>query len=78
MTPPRFCRRAVMAGSADKDDVVCVTYTNTPTSVADPDPDPDPPNPRGFGPPGSGIQILFSLSRNSKKTLDFYCFVTSV
>jgi hypothetical protein len=44
-----------------------------------------------FGPPGSGsgyisqsevwirlgIRILLSLSKNSKKTLDFYCFVTS-
>ena len=55
-------------------------------SVADPDPDPnpdpDPPDPRVFGPPGSGSGscsigqrygswILLTLSKNSKKNLDF-------
>ncbi len=31
-----------------------------------------------FGPPGSGSgSISLSLSKNSKKNLDFYCFVTS-
>jgi hypothetical protein len=47
-----------------------------PTSV------PDPPNLNFFGPPGSGsisqrIRILLSSSKNSKKNLDSYCFVTS-
>ncbi len=49
----------------------------------------DPPDQRVFGPPGSGsiskvwiqllirIWILLTRSKNSKKTLDFYCFVTS-
>jgi hypothetical protein len=51
------------------------------TSVPDPDPpDTDPPDPHVFGPYGSGSisqRILLSLSKNSKKTLDFYSFVTS-
>jgi hypothetical protein len=87
MRPPLFCRWAVMAGPAEKDDFVCGSCTNTPISVADPDPDP-----RGFDPTGSGsgsinqrygsgsgsgIRILISLSKNSKKNLDIYCFVTS-
>ncbi len=76
---------SVRAGVAYKDDFVCGIYTNTPTSVADP----DPPDPRVLGPPGSGsgsisqrygsgsgIRILLALSKNSKKNLDFYCFVT--
>jgi hypothetical protein len=55
-------------------------------SVADPNPDPDPPDPHVFGPPGSGsisqrsrirIGILLSLSKFTKKNLDFYSFVTS-
>jgi hypothetical protein len=37
----------------------------------DPDPDPDP------DPLVRGIRILLSFSKNSKKNLDFYCFVTS-
>jgi hypothetical protein len=48
------------------------------SSVADPDPS-------LFGPPGSGsgsisevrIRILLSSSKNIKKTLGSYCFVTS-
>jgi hypothetical protein len=35
-------------------------------SVPDPNPDPDPLDPHGFGPHGYG-----SLSKNSKKNLDF-------
>jgi hypothetical protein len=39
------------------------------------------PNPDVFGPPVSGYRsgsfILLSPSRNSKKNLDSYCFVTS-
>jgi hypothetical protein len=58
-------------------------------SVADPDlnQDPDPSDPFDFGPPGSGfiaevwmrirIRSLLSPSKNSKKNLDSYCFVTS-
>jgi hypothetical protein len=62
-------------------------------SVADPYPNPDldPQHPHVFGPPGSGsgsisqtevwiwirIWILLTLNKNSKKTLDFHCFVTS-
>ncbi len=57
----------------------------------DPNPDPDQSEPYVFGPPGSGdgilksgvwirlrIQILIFLSssKNSKKNLDSYCFVT--
>ncbi len=43
---------------------------------------PDPPDPHVFGPHGSGSgsisqRILLSLSKNSKKNLDFYSFVTS-
>jgi hypothetical protein len=85
MSSPLFCRLAVMAGPADKDDFACGTYTNTPTSVADldPNPDPDPPIPRVLGPPGSGSGSISqrygsesSLSKNSKKNLYFYCFVT--
>ncbi len=56
------------------------------TSVADPNPDPS--NPYVFGPPGSGsisqqvqygiwIRILLSSSKNRKKNLASYCFVTS-
>ncbi len=60
------------------------------TSAADPDPNPDPSDPHAFGPPGSGsgsisqryasgarVRILLSISKNSKKNLDSYCFVTS-
>jgi hypothetical protein len=56
------------------------------TSVADPDTNPEPPDLRVFGPPGSGsinqrygsgCWILLSLRKNSKKNLDFYCFMTS-
>jgi hypothetical protein len=45
-------------------------------SVADPDPnrDPDPSAPCVFG---LWIRILLSSSKNSKKNLDSYCFVTS-
>ncbi len=50
-------------------------------SVADPNPDPT--DTHVFGPPGSGsishryrIRILLSLSKNSKKTLDFYFFAS--
>jgi hypothetical protein len=53
------------------------------TSVADP----DPPDPHIFGAPGYGSGSISqrygsgcssgSLSKNSKKNLDFYCFVTS-
>jgi hypothetical protein len=51
------------------------------SSVADPDPNPDSPDPHVFGPHGSGsgsisqrvwIRILLSLSKFSKKKLDFY------
>jgi hypothetical protein len=43
------------------------------TSVADP----DPPDPRVSGPPGSGSGSFLLLSKNIKKNLDFYYFVTS-
>jgi hypothetical protein len=46
-------------------------HQNLTTSVVDPDPNPD-----VFGPPGSGYRSS-SPSRNSKKNLDSYCFVTS-
>jgi hypothetical protein len=41
-------------------------------------PDPDPPDPHVFGTPESEvwIRILLSSSKNSKKNLDSYCFVT--
>jgi hypothetical protein len=54
------------------------------SSVADPDPS----GPFVFGPPRSGagfisqvwiriwLRILLSSSKNSKKNLEFYCFVT--
>jgi hypothetical protein len=56
--------------------------------IRDPNPDPDPPDPHVFGPSGSrsisqrygsGSRSWFLLtaSRNSKKNLDSYCFVTS-
>ncbi len=56
------------------------------TSVPDPDPNPEPPDPHVFRPPGSGSasqiygsgsRSFLSSSKNSKKTLDSYCFVTS-
>ncbi len=53
---------------------------STGTSVADPDPNPDP---YVFVPPGSGSisqrhgSGSFYHNANSKKNLDFYCFVTS-
>jgi hypothetical protein len=49
-------------------------------------PDPDPPDLHVFGLPGSGFVrgtdpdpclVLLSSSKNSKKNLDSYCFVTS-
>ncbi len=40
--------------------------------------DPDPPDPHVFGPPGSGFGSgSFSPSKNWKRNLDSYCFVTS-
>jgi hypothetical protein len=56
-------------------------------SVADPNSDPDPPDPHDFGPPGSGSGAISHrylapdpdpsiIRQNSKKNLDFYCFVT--
>jgi hypothetical protein len=56
-----------------------ISYIGLRNSVADPDP-------HVFGPPGSGsisaeawirIRVLLSSSKNSKKNLDSYCFVTS-
>ncbi len=50
---------------------------------------PDPPDPHVFGPPGSGsisqsmdpdpdpYAILLSTSKNRKKNVDSYCFLTS-
>ncbi len=68
----------------------CKTVRNSTvaTSVADPDPNPDLdlPDPHVFGPPGSGsgsISLRYGSRsgsfylQNSKKNLDFYCFVTS-
>ncbi len=48
------------------------------SSVADPDPnpDPDPPDPHYLGLLDPDLDLLL-LSKNSKKNLDFYCFVTS-
>ncbi len=54
-------------------------------------PDPDPPDPHVFGPPGTETGSISqslrgmdpdpdpdpSISKNSKKNLDSYCFVTS-
>ncbi len=59
-----------------------------PTTVPVSNPDPDPPGTHVLRPPGSGsisqrygsairIRILLSASKNSKKNLDSYCFVTS-
>jgi hypothetical protein len=47
--------------------------------VADPDPnqDLDPPDPHVFWASWIRIRSLLSLSKNGKKNLDFYCFVTS-
>jgi hypothetical protein len=71
--------RQQQGGTASRFDIIKI-------SVADPDPNPDT-DPHVFGPPGSGfglirevwirIRILLSLSKNRKKNLDFYCFVTS-
>jgi hypothetical protein len=44
--------------------------------LLDPDPDPDP-LVRGMDPDRIRIWILVTLSKNSKKNLDFSCFVTS-
>jgi hypothetical protein len=44
-------------------------------SVADPDPILDPEDPFAFGPPGSAAGSG-SSSRNRKKNIDSYCFVT--
>ncbi len=73
------CRSETSIGYRAKHDSV----RKLSSSVADSDP-------HVFGPPGSGsestsqrylwirLRILLSLSKNSKKNLDFYCFVTSV
>ncbi len=42
-----------------------------------PDPDPDPPDPQCFRASRIRIRIFLSASKNSKKNLDSYCFVTS-
>ncbi len=51
-----------------------------------PDPDLDPPDPHVFGPSGSGFETIsqrygsgsfYQASKNRKKNLDYYCFVTS-
>jgi hypothetical protein len=64
-----------------------IEHFSTESSVADPVPDPPDPDPRVVAlwdlldpdpdPLVRGIRILLSLSKNSKKNLDFYCFVTS-
>jgi hypothetical protein len=47
-------------------------------SVADTDPNPDPdPPPHVFEPPGSGSGSFYHNARIVRKTLIFYCFVTS-
>jgi hypothetical protein len=61
-----------------------VPYPTPKYIVPDPNLDPDTPDPHFYGPPGSGstsqtvwIRILLSSSKNFKKNLDSYCFVTS-
>jgi len=62
--------------------ILCRPGSSIFSSVADPDPnpDPDPPDPHVLGPPGSvsgsTSQRYGSGSKNSKKNLDSYYFVT--